>query len=229
VVQILVIDKHGVYRTGLRALIETRIHQARVVEANDLSGALRHFETGRSFDLVLVDADLSGDLSMEAVKEVRELYPAAHLAVISASNSRADVLSCLSTGFHGYICKLQSDEEILEAINDLLSGRIYVPRWLAECAQNGFESSALIDVPAEILRLTPRQNEVLGLLAQGKSNKEIAQELNISEGTTKIHTAALLRALGARNRTEAAFKAANFVESNKSLKALPKFNGGQIS
>ena len=130
---------------------------------------------------------------------------------MSTSNTRADVLNCLSAGFHGFVNKLQSDAELLGAIEDLLSGRIYVPRWIADGDKHSPELSPSINTRVKTRKLTRRQNEILPLIAQGMSNKEIATLLNISEGTTKIHTAALLHALGARNRTEAAFFAAKLV------------------
>jgi DNA-binding CsgD family transcriptional regulator len=108
---------------------------------------------------------------------------------------------------------------LLSAIEDLLSGRIYVPRWLAEDELDVPAVPRVANFDLEALRLTRRQNEILPLLAFGMSNKEIARELSIAEGTSKIHTAALLRALGARNRTEAAFMAARLVGSRAGLTA----------
>jgi DNA-binding NarL/FixJ family response regulator len=166
-----------------------------------------------AFDLILIDAGSLKRGSLLALKEWHELNPQTRFAVMSTSNTRADVLNCLSAGFHGFLYKLQSDDELLTAINDLLSGRIYVPRWLADSDESRSDLPSSIGVRAERLKLTPRQHEILPLLAQGMSNKEIARHLCIAEGTTKIHTAALLRALGARNRTEAAFICAKLVGS----------------
>ena len=214
---ILVVDDHSVYRGGLRSVIEARVQQALVFEANDLSVMLEYVKAKRYFDLVLIDSKSLSHHSLGLVREVHELSPATRFAVMSTSNTRADVLTCLSAGFHGFVNKLQSADEILAAVDDLLSGRIYVPRWLAD----GDDSRADVEphvgggAHVDIFRLTPRQNEVLTLLAQGMSNKEISHKLHISEGTAKIHTAGLLRAIGARNRTEAAFKAATLLEASK--------------
>lgn len=211
---ILVVDDHSVYRNGLRGVIEARVQQACVLETNDLSMMREYVKAKRYFDLVLIDSKSLSHQSLALVREVHELSPATRFAVMSTSNTRADVLSCLSAGFHGFVNKLQPADEILAAVNDMLSGRIYVPRWLAD----GDDTREDVDTQSwnvsqvDIFRLTPRQNEVLMLLAQGMSNKEIAHKLHISEGTAKIHTAGLLRAIGARNRTEAAFKAANLLE-----------------
>jgi DNA-binding NarL/FixJ family response regulator len=201
----MVVDEHGVYRNGLRELIETRVDQARVAEMT----SIERVEASEFFDLILIDVGCLTQRSLGVLKQVHEANPATRFAVMSASNIRADVLNCLCAGFHGFIHKLQSDNELITAVNDLLSGRIYVPRWVAEGDDDKSEILPSVNVRMKRLRLTPRQREILPLLAQGMSNKEIARHLHIAEGTTKIHTAALLRALGARNRTEAAFLSAS--------------------
>jgi DNA-binding NarL/FixJ family response regulator len=214
---ILVIDEHSVYRSGIRELIEGAIQHAHVVEAIEF-GSLAD---SQYFDLVLIDSNSLSYRLLDLLKEFHELHPTTRFAVMSSSNTRADVLNCLSAGFHGFVHKLQSDEELLTAINDLLSGRIYVPRWIADRDDETPELAPSIGTAVQTLRLTPRQHEILPLIAQGMSNKEIASHLNIAEGTTKIHTAALLRTLGARNRTEAAFMASKLVGS--SIRAESRF------
>jgi len=189
-----------------------------VVEAS----RLENFDAEAKFDLILIDFDCLTPGALRALSQVHDLSPGTRIAVMSTSHTRADVLSCLSAGFHGFVAKLQSDEELLSAIEDLLSGRIYVPRWLAEDELDVPATPPVVNFDLEALRLTRRQNEILPLLAFGMSNKEIARELSIAEGTSKIHTAALLRALGARNRTEAAFMAARLVGSRAGLSTRPK-------
>jgi DNA-binding NarL/FixJ family response regulator len=205
---VLVIDEHSVYRSGLRDVIEARVAQCRVIEAS----TLEYLAGNDGFDLVLIDSDSLERSSVDRLRQVRAFSPRTSFALMSISHTRSDVLSCLSAGFHGFINKLDSDEELLVAINDLLSGRMYVPRWLADDAEHPEALVAQCDMP----KLTRRQNEILPLLAQGMSNKEIAKHLSIAPGTTKIHTAALLRALRAHNRTEAAFIAAKLVRSRSS-------------
>jgi DNA-binding NarL/FixJ family response regulator len=222
---ILVVDEHGVYRTGLRELIETRVDQARVAEVT----SIERIEASECFDLILIDAGCLTQRSLGVLKQVHEANPATRFAVMSDSNIRADVLNCLCAGFHGFIHKLQSDNELVTAVNDLLSGRIYVPRWVAEGDDNKPEVPPSVNERIKRMRLTPRQREILPLLAQGMSNKEIARHLHIAEGTTKIHTAALLRALGARNRTEAAFLSATLVGSLFESRPSTRFNSDAVS
>jgi DNA-binding NarL/FixJ family response regulator len=201
---ILVIDPHRVYRHGLRSVIESNIDQSRVVEA----AAITEIDESIRYDLILIDSAAMSPDCIVHLNHNRERYAMTRIAMMSVSNTRADVLNCLSAGFHGFVYKLQADQETVTAVRDLLSGRIYVPRWLAESADDRAARPPSVTTQAQQLNLTPRQREIMPLLAQGMSTKEIARTLRIAEGTTKIHTAALLRALGARNRTEAAFLSA---------------------
>jgi DNA-binding NarL/FixJ family response regulator len=181
-----------------------------VVESPKLSWT----NSSKAFDLILVDSESLNYETLDVLAELHEANPTTRIAVMLTSKARTDVLYYLSAGFHGVVHKLQPEAELFAAISDLLSGRIYVPGWVAEVDDANLNRPTLVDARQETLKLTPRQNEVLTLLARGMSNKEIARELNIAEGTSKIHTAALLHALGARNRTEAAFMAAKIVRSN---------------
>jgi DNA-binding NarL/FixJ family response regulator len=212
---ILVIDAQDVYRRGIKQLIENGIADARVIDAS----ALQYSHLQEKVDLVLIDLGSLDQRATDILNDANDRDPEIHHAVISASKSRSDVLSCLSAGFRGYVHKHQSDKEWISAISVLLSGRIYVPPWLARDQDVGirFESAPPANIELETLKLTRRQTEILPLLAKGMSNKEIARELNIAEGTTKVHTTALLRALGARNRTEAAFFAAKLVGAKSGL------------
>jgi DNA-binding NarL/FixJ family response regulator len=209
--RILVLDEHAVYRRGLCELIRAQMPQAQVLAAKSLIEALPQIRNG-GFDLVLLGLDLSTSETVDTLKIVREASAATRFAITSASVTRRNILATLAAGLHGFISKHQSDTEILAAINDILSGRIYVPRSLAE-ADDGEasdrEAAASLSTEPDLSKLTKRQREVLQLLARGMSNKQIARALKIAEATTKIHMAALLRALGARNRTEAAYKAGN--------------------
>ena len=225
-IRILVVDEQAVYRVGLRELIAAKIPRVEVIEASSLVGALPCALRSNTFDLVLLGVDLSNSTSLDALKAAREALAATRFAIVSAAGTRADILASLAAGFHGFISKRQSDTDVLSAITDILSGRICVPASLAELgegdalsSQSYRETLPTLLTEADIPKLTKRQREVLTLLARGLSNKEIARTLVIAEATTKIHLAALLRALGVRNRTEAAFKAADLVSSTELISA----------
>jgi DNA-binding NarL/FixJ family response regulator len=144
------------------------------------------------------------------LRAVRETFPNARVAVISGSRSRRDILQALEAGVHGYVPKSLSIAELTEALQSVLGGSIYVPSSLADVdapAEGGTadaaEAAEAEDAdPAQML--TPRQRDVLDLLVQGKSNKEIALALNLSQGTIKIHLAAIFRHFGVTSRAAAA-------------------------
>jgi DNA-binding NarL/FixJ family response regulator len=222
--RIVVVDPHNMYRAGLRTFIADRMPNAEVLDASDLAQGLSRILVRDSIDLILMDLDPSSYHSLEVLKQAFDISSKTRFAIISERDARANILASLAAGFHGFISKRQLDDDILDAIRDIMSGRIYVPPSLATAEQpnapvaSGEKEappSVSLDSDADILRLTPRQREVLSYLALGMSNKEIARALHIAEATTKVHAAALLRALRARNRTEAAFKAGKLIQSLK--------------
>ena len=217
--RILLIDAHNIYRAGLRSILAESMPGAEVFESGSLAEALSQLSLIGPLDLILIDLDLSSIRSLDPLKQAFTAYPTTRFAVISGSDSRESIIASLSAGFHGFISKHQLARDVLDAINDIASGRIYVPPLLARPENAGIldphdeEGPPMIASEADLLRLTPRQREVLSHLALGKSNKEIARALHMAEATAKVHIGALLRVLGARNRTEVAFKARKLLET----------------
>ncbi len=207
--RIVIADGHRLYRTGLRNAIEATIPETETLETDDLESARKLLEPDGNINLLIVDIDTPG-ASLETLRTMRQAYPNTRLAAIAALATRADILRSLEAGLYGFISKSQPDNEILGAIEDILSGRTYVPSTLAQCGSIANAMDSFRDRPGlgktdvRVDKLTRRQREILPLLAKGMSNKEIARALKIAEGTTKIHASSLLRILGVRNRTEAA-------------------------
>ena len=181
-----------------------------------MESVLAMLEMNPCIDLVLLDLNMPGLMSFESLRAARECYRDTRFAILSASDAKGDILSSLAAGLHAFISKLQPEEEIISAVKDVLAGRIYVPAWLAQIGEqhiNGSGSPMFCTPPHQhLMKLTPRQRDVLPLLTRGMSNKEIARVLNISEATTKIHTAGLLRVLAVRKRTQAAMAARELIE-----------------
>ena len=113
----LVCDGQSVYRIGLRSLISAEIPRAEVIEASNLPQALDHIRNS-AIDLVLVGTGRSSLAALDSLKAARETSPATRFAVVSASDTRADILATLAAGFHGFISKRQSDTEILAAVTE---------------------------------------------------------------------------------------------------------------
>jgi DNA-binding NarL/FixJ family response regulator len=195
----------GACRTSLLILIEMSFSKAEILKTGSLHEGISHIHHDR-FDLVLIDIDQSGPRTFETLKALSASHPAIRFAVMSISDGRDCISASLAGGMHGFVSKRQPDEDILVAMKEILSGGVYVP-WSSARGNGGPVTSD------QVLKLTPRQQQVLRLLSLGMSNKEIARALHIAESTTKIHTAMLMRALGVRNRTEAAFKAGKLLSA----------------
>ncbi|TPK83962.1 response regulator transcription factor [Mesorhizobium sp. B2-4-12] len=211
--RIVIADDHGLYRRGLRLALTAGIPSAEIFEAACFDAVVSLLEEQASIDLAILDLNMPGLFHQEVLGDVLSAYPDTRFAIVSGDDSRSEILTALSIGLHGYIVKSQRDEEVVMAVNEILSGRIYVPALLSRTSagQRSYAPQSSAKNPTRqrvnsgnLARLTSRQKDVLKLMAEGYSNKEIARNLDIAEATTKIHAAAILRELGVRNRTEAA-------------------------
>jgi DNA-binding NarL/FixJ family response regulator len=212
--RILIFDEHGVYRLGLALTLRSAIPGSEVFEADSIETALSMLQADPAIDVALLDIEVYPLEAPALLDEITRLAPQTRLVLLIPWNSPDAVLAAISAGFHGAVSKAQSDQEIIDATSDVLSGRIYVPPWIVGAREErageqlaGVSSRDGSQVDDRVSRLTPRQKEVFLLIAEGLSNREIAQKLEISEATAKIHIAAVFRTLQVRNRTEAALLA----------------------
>jgi DNA-binding NarL/FixJ family response regulator len=166
-----------------------------VRETGDLEGLLRLAAQGDA-DLALVDLNMPGMDGVAGLRRLRAAAPTLPVVVASGQEDAATIRAVLAAGAVGFIPKSERSEVLLGALRLVQSGGTYVP-------------SRLLNAPpaAAAPELTPRQLDVLHLLLRGEPNKLIARELGLTEGTVKIHIAAILRVLHARNRTEAVVRA----------------------
>ncbi|MCA0417809.1 MAG: response regulator transcription factor [Proteobacteria bacterium] len=213
--RILLADDHGIYRKGLHLALQRAFPDADLLTADSLPTILSTVEENPNLDLLIIDLHMPHRIPIEGLCDLCANCRNIHLVALSASEAATDILECLACGFHGYISKLQTDEEIIAGIEDVLAGKIYVTPRLA--LTKGLASwremvKATESSRSQVIRLTNRQRDVLALLARGKSNKEIARELAIAEATVKIHAAAVIRVLGATNRASAALYAQQWLE-----------------
>jgi DNA-binding NarL/FixJ family response regulator len=209
--KILIADDHALLRQGMRQLLGDANPEYEFAEADGLDATLDALATGGA-DLLLIDLGMPGMAGAESLRALREAHPATKVAVLTGSDDRGTILECLGAGVHGYILKSSPVEEIHRAISTILAGGVYVAPSVArlEPASAHPPAGAVVEaspgVPElhpEIPRFTHRQLDVLRLLAEGRSTKDIARTLELGPGTVKIHLAAIFRVLNAHNRTEA--------------------------
>jgi DNA-binding NarL/FixJ family response regulator len=201
----LIADDDAYFRVAVSAILTRKLGFSHVMEAGSLDEALECLSK-QSACAALFDLSMPGMSTATSLRAVRESFPQARVAVISGSNSRRDILLALEAGVHGYVPKSLSITELTEALQNVLDGSIYVPSSLANVDAFAMESERDAFDKAEPDEIdlghsfTRRQQDVLDLLVQGKSNKEIALALNLSQGTVKIHLAAVFRRFGVSSR-----------------------------
>lgn len=191
-VRIVVADDHFIVRMGLVALINTEPGLRVVGEADDGEQAIALFEKLRP-ELVLLDVRMPGKTGHEATRLIRRVAPEARVLMLSAFDGDEDIHAALEAGAQGYVLKSSTGEELIPAIHAVAAGKRWIPREVATRLRerNGYEP------------LTARELEVLGHLARGLANKEIAEALQISEYTTKDHLKSILAKLRVADRTQA--------------------------
>ncbi|MBI5165149.1 MAG: response regulator transcription factor [Magnetospirillum sp.] len=202
--KILIADDHELFRDGLRHVLDQLGGPLTIVEASDFNQAVETAERDRDIDIVLLDLSMPGMSWNEGIQRLKDALPEqVPIIVLSASDDRRHVLQAVNLGASGFIPKTSSSRVMLSALKLVLSGGVYLPPALLEQGTAGFDGGGPLANEHAVSFLTPRQREVLALLGQGKSNKEIARVLQLAEGTVKLHVTAILKALNVNNRTRA--------------------------
>ncbi len=209
--RILVADDHALFRAGLRHLLKDSGGEPEIVEARDFQETAQCLSQAKDFDLLLLDLNMPGMEGFAGVRQLCAQAPDVPIVVVSVRDRAEDVRRALDAGAMGYIPKSSTPEVMVSALQLVLAGGIYLPPNLLgdSTTELGSDGAGDGDPQSELLkRLTPRQRDVLALLAEGKSNKEIAEVLGLAPGTVKIHISRILRAFGVQNRTQAVITAA---------------------
>jgi DNA-binding NarL/FixJ family response regulator len=208
--KILLIDDHALFREGLKFLLRSLDAALEVDEAGNCAKALEYAAT-RSYDLVLLDLKMPGVEGLDALAALREAIPGIPLVVVSGEDNPGVVRAAIERGAMGFIPKSSTPEVLVQALRLVLAHGVYLPPTVLDAAAVTTPATAVVPQGAAgqpPLGLTARQVDVLRCVIQGKPNKIIARELDISEGTVKAHLSSVLRAFGVRNRTEAVYAAA---------------------
>ena len=206
---ILLIDDHALFREGLKFLLRTLDAALEIHEAGDCARALEHARA-RSYDLLLLDLNMPGVAGLDALAALRDALPDTPLVVLSGEDNPGVVRAAIERGAMGFIPKSSTPEVLINALRLVLGHGVYLPPLVLDSVTPMPVTSApgaAMD-RAALPGLTPRQMDVLRFVVQGKPNKVIARELDISEGTVKAHLSSVLHVLGSRNRTEAVYAAA---------------------
>lgn len=193
--KILIIDPSFFMRAGLIQVLTNYATQPSIFEADSFSVAETYLSSDE-FNLVFIEMDLPDEEIRPALQRLKRLAPRAHLVLFTQARAMSDVRQVMSAGVRSYLPKDSSAEQAKLAIKSLLNGDRYLPDdpSLNEPRQRSSGAETF---------LSPRQLEIMQLLAQGLSNKEIANILGITEGTIRVHLSAIFKAIKVSNRTEA--------------------------
>ncbi|AGA34352.1 Nitrate/nitrite response regulator protein [Thioalkalivibrio nitratireducens DSM 14787] len=203
--RVLLIDDHTLFREGLQELLSR--HGIETV------GAVGDGETGIRLarellpDVILLDMRMPTMSGLEVLRRLRQGGLQMPIVMLTTSTDESDLVECLRNGAQGYLLKEMEPSELVEALEQIIQGETVVAPRLAQLlvrALQGQPDAVEDDEPGPFDALTPREGEILSLLAEGQSNKVIARNLGISDGTVKLHVKAILRKLGVHSRVEAA-------------------------
>ncbi len=191
-ITILSVDDHDLVRKGLAAILSTAADLQLVAEASTAQDALRLYRQHRP-DVTLMDLRLPDKSGIETTRDIRGEFPGAKIIALTSYDGDQDIYRALEAGVRGYLLKEMVHTEIIHAIRTVHAGKRFIPLEVSQQLNGFFPEVAL----------TPREIEVLSLVARGFGNKEVADVLGTAPGTVKAHVQSILSKLGAKDRTHA--------------------------
>ncbi|WP_230083112.1 two-component system response regulator NarL [Providencia sp. wls1916] len=199
---ILLIDDHPTLRNGVKQLISLEPSLKVIGEAGDGKTGIQIAEE-QDPDLILLDLNMPGMNGFETLDELRKRELSGRIILFTVSNYSDDLISALKRGADGYLLKDMEPEELIIALKEAASGKMVVsPTLTSVLAESLRENQSQNE--SDAIALTPRESDILELIAQGLSNKMIARNLDIAESTVKVHVKHLLKKLNLKSRVEAA-------------------------
>jgi len=201
--KILIADDHALFRDGLALRLEEIAPNAIILQASSYAQVFKILKAENDVDVLILDVEMPDMPWLESLKQIIQTAPHTKVIVVSTSEDSRTIRTILAAGAKGYIPKRSEVKVFNNALKLIIEGGSYIPPDLLENAPQNTLSHRNIGVKA----LTNRQSQVLDLIAQGKSNKQIAYDMGVSESTVKLHINALLRSLHVSNRTQAVITA----------------------
>ncbi len=205
--KVLLVDDHTLFRSGLQELLQQR--GIEVVNAMGDGAEGIRMATTLELDIILLDVRMPKMGGLQMLRHIRESDIRTPVAMLSTSREEWDVVRSLRYGAQGYLLKDMEPDDLVIALGDIIDGKMVVAPELASVLAKVVQGDVpnIQGVAMPFSELTPREREILCHLAEGQSNKVIARELSISDGTVKIHVKAILRKLSVHSRVEAAVMA----------------------
>jgi two-component system nitrate/nitrite response regulator NarL len=211
-IQLLLVDDHNLFRRGLRALLSQDERFEVVCEAGDIGEALRCLAQAPRPDVILLDNHLPGVRGVDAIPALKDAAPGTRILMLTVSENEDDLAAALRAGADGYLLKTVESDHLGDTIVKVLDGESVISPEMLTKLVSVFRARPAESAPAPLEPasgpspdlLSPREREILLLIARGDSNKLIARALDIAETTVKIHVQHILRKLGLSSRVQAA-------------------------
>ena len=207
-VRAFLIDSNKLFREGLKRLLDDSPFQIQA-EAGNLREALSSVENGLKPQLLLLDLQNGGDEEAEGMRRLRALLPDTRMVILTSDLCTRRLANALEAGADGYLMKDLSSDALAQSLKLVMMGEKVFPTHLAELLVSGRTEDMGAELPTRRKGLSQREVQILRCLLNGNSNKMIANHLNITEATVKVHLKSLLRKINASNRTQAAIWALN--------------------
>lgn len=204
IIRILLVDDHSLFRSGIKSLLESQDEFEVIGEAsNGLDGVKRAKQLQP--DLVLMDLHMPGTSGLEALQMLTEDLPDTKVLMLTVSEDGQDLMQALQSGARGYLLKNIEIDFLVESIHKAMKGEsVMSPQMSAALIDAVREPIVNVAADKQAIKLTPRESEIIGMLASGESNKGIARTLDLAESTVKIHVQGILRKLNISSRVQAA-------------------------
>jgi DNA-binding NarL/FixJ family response regulator len=219
--QVLIVDDHPLYRLALKGAVAAACANCEIFEAAGVGGLFDVLEQHPHMDLLLLDLNLPGAYGFNALAHLRGSRPELPIIVVSASDDPRTMRRALAFGALSFVSKSADAATIGDSVQAALRGEAVAQAGLGPardpCADDG-----TLEIAQRMAQLTPQQFRVLGMLCAGRLNKQIGEDLQITEATVKAHMTVILRKLGAANRTQAVLLAGRLARESSEIKPLPE-------
>jgi len=200
----IVADDHPLFRSALKQAIQHNFKEAEILECENIAELETTAQNNSDADLILLDLHMPGATGFSGLVLIRRLYPDLPVVIVSASEEGHVMQRALDYGASGFIPKSSTVETIGQAIQQVLNGEIWQPEPLSTGSAVSNEER---DFAQRLKTLTPQQFRVFMMLTKGLLNKQIADQISVSEATIRTHMTAIFKKLGVRNRTQAVLAA----------------------
>ncbi|QKK03201.1 MAG: response regulator transcription factor [Pseudomonadota bacterium] len=201
--RVLIADDHPLFRGALVQALAACLSDVSVLEARDLPETAARLDEHEDIDLLLLDLHMPGNQGLAGLASIRCHFPAVAVVVVSANEDPRVIRRALDHGAAGFIPKSSGLDELTQALDTVLGCQEWVPPHLARAVADIESDDEDLALAARFARLTPQQFRVLERVAEGRLNKQIADELGIQERTVKAHMSEIFSKLEVRNRTQA--------------------------